>query len=141
MATRLTTHFTLEELTVTQQRGLDNTPTGQPLSNLLETARWLEGVRILLGAPIIVTSGYRSPAVNAAVGGTKNSQHMSGEAVDFICPGFGSPRQVIERIKGSNLPYDQLILEYDRWVHGSWKPVGFRRQVLVIDGNGTRSFA
>lgn len=138
---RLSPHFTLEELTFSQtaaRRGIDNTPTPEVLENLKRTALGLEGIRILLGVPIIVSSGYRSPALNAAVGGSKSSQHMTGEAADFTAPGFGSPRAVVDRMTDAHIEYDQCIVEFGRWVHVSFVKSNARRQALIIDENGTR---
>lgn len=134
MPTKLSPHFTLEEFTVSQKaarKGLNNTPSEDIVKVITNTANQLEVVRKLLGAPIIINSGYRSPEVNKAVGGARNSQHMTGEAVDFIAPGFGSVSSIIERIKSSGLVFDQLIDEYGSWVHISFsdKP---RKQVLVV---------
>ena len=140
---QLSPHFTLAELTVSQSAarlGIDNNPPPSVIKALERTALGLEGVRMLLGAPVLVSSGYRSPALNKAIGGAKNSQHMTGQAVDFICPGFGSPRQIVKTLVNSGMQFDQCILEFDRWVHLSFsdKP---RRQALIIDRTGTRDFA
>jgi len=134
MPTNLSPHFTLEEFTVSQtasRKGLDNTPSESVLKELTKTAMQMEAIRKLLGVPITINSGYRSPDVNKAVGGAKNSQHLTGQAVDFIAPGFGSVSKIIDTIKKSGLQYDQLIDEYGAWVHISFsdKP---RNQFLVI---------
>ncbi len=135
----LSEHFSLPELTFTQQRGLDNTPTPEVVTALRETAAILEQVRAFLGGkPITVTSGYRSLAVNSAVGGVSNSAHVLGRAADFICPSFGTPLEVCRAIAGSNIAFDQLIHEFGAWVHIAWAP-GPRRQVLTIDAGGTRA--
>ena len=136
----LTPHFTLAELTATQHRGIDNTPPLEVIQRLHQTALLLEQVRTRLGAPVIVSSGYRCPELNEAVGGRPNSQHLTGQAVDFICPGFGSPATVVSALVDSGIEYDQLICEYGRWVHISWAPQNRRREALVIDSSGTRPF-
>lgn len=139
----LSQHFTLAELTVSQaaaRLGLDNTPGPQTVQALHNTALGLELVRVLLGAPIIINSGYRAPLVNKAVGGAANSQHMTGQAADIICPGYGTPHEVVQAIVHSSIPFDQCILEFDAWCHVSFAPGG-RRQALVIDHDGTRAFA
>lgn len=136
----LSPHFYLDEFVNSQtgaRQGIDNNPTTSILLRLQRTALGMELVRNLLGAPIIISSGYRSPALNKAVGGAANSQHMTGEAVDFTCPGYGTPAQILEAIKGSAIPYDQVITEFSRWVHISFADKN-RRQTLVIDSNGTR---
>ncbi len=137
----LSPHFGLDELTHSQtaaRLGLDNDPGPQVLAALKRTALGLEAVRLRLGgAPILISSGYRSPAVNKAVGGSLASQHIRGEAVDFTAPRFGDPRQIVDALVGSDVPYDQLILEFGQWVHISFadRP---RRLALVIDRSGTR---
>jgi hypothetical protein len=138
---RLTPHFTLAEFTTSEtaaRLGLDNTPNEQQVEKIRRLAQVLEGVRIVLGgAPIIITSGYRSPDVNARVGGSTASQHMRGEAVDFIAPMFGNPMQVCVALRDSHVEYDQLVHEFGRWVHLSIadKP---RHMALTIDHLGTR---
>lgn len=130
MATYLTPHFSVEELSVTQQRGLDNRPPPPVIQRLRKTAEHLEAVRGLLGdRPITITSGYRSPAVNQAVGGALRSAHMKGWAVDFNCHRFGSPLEVCRAIAASDVAFDQLI-EEGSWVHLSVDPRR-RRQVLT----------
>lgn len=137
----LSPHFTLEELTVTQHREIDNEPPLTVLANLKRTALLLEQVRTRLGAPVIVTSGYRSPLLNSAVKGRRDSQHLTGCAADFISPRFGTPVTVASALKDcAEVDYDQLILENlggRSWVHVSWadRP---RRQALLIDKTGTR---
>lgn len=137
----LSPHFTLDELTTSQtaeRLGLDNTPDADALAALKRTCLGLEAVRVRLGgAPIIISSGYRSLEVNAAVGGSAASQHTRGEAADFISPGFGNPRAIVDALADSEVPYDQLILEFGRWVHISFshRP---RHHALVIDRTGTR---
>lgn len=118
--TPLSPHFQLSEFLVSQaaaRAGLSNEPTPRALANLKRLALLLEQVRTLLGdAPILVSSGYRSPAVNNLVGGSLTSAHMHGLAADFICPRHGSPRQVAQAIADSPLQFDQLIFE-GSWVH------------------------
>lgn len=138
----LSPHFSLAELTSSDtavRRGIDNSPSAEAMSALLRTATGLEGVRALLGVPVLVSSGYRSKALNELVGGQPASQHTKGEAADFTAPLFGSPEKIVARLVKSALAFDQLILEFDRWVHVSFtaKP---RRQALVIDRSGTRLF-
>lgn len=134
MTTKLSAHFALEELTVSAEgarRGLKNVPTGTALSTLTDTAARMEEVRAMLGnKPIIVLSGYRSPAVNAAVGGSKSSAHMTGHAVDFICPGFGTPAQVASHLAKNLKGFDQIIEEFGNWVHVGFGP-GQRAQLLT----------
>lgn len=130
---KLTEHFTLEELTHTSVRGVDNTPTTLIIDNLTYTANMMERIRsLLLNSPIIVTSGYRSIEVNKAIGGTPWSQHTRGQAVDFICPSYGTPF-VIAKYLESNMDFltiDQLIYE-GTWVHCSFKPFNYRKDCLT----------
>ena len=143
----LSPHFTLAEFVVSDtaaRRGIENDPPADLLHALKRTAQGMEAVRVRLEivklAPatrIIVTSGYRSPALNAAVGGQPSSQHTRGEAADFIAPRFGSPTEVAAALRDSVVDYDQLILEFGRWVHISFSQAP-RHQALVIDARGTR---
>lgn len=131
---RLSAHFSLAELTVSAEaarRGLANIPTGADLAQLKWTAEAMEVVRSILGdRPIIVLSGYRSPAVNKAVGGSPTSAHMTGHAVDFICPSFGTPAQVAAELARRLTGYDQIIEEFGGWVHIGFGP-GKRGQQLT----------
>lgn len=133
----LSKHFTLAELThsdMAARRGIDNTPTGHALENLKRLAATLEEIRQLLGVPVVVSSGYRSPSVNKAVGGSTVSAHCDGLAADFIAPGFGTPQEVARAIRDSGIKFDQLIFE-GTWVHVSVSPK-MRRQVLTAHFNG-----
>lgn len=118
--TQLSLHFSLEELTITNT-GLNNYPDEVALDRLRRAARQMEDVRTLLGYPIHVHSGYRSEAVNKAVGGVPTSDHRKGDAIDFSCPEFGSPLSVAKAIQASNIKYDQLSQE-GTWVHISFGP-------------------
>jgi zinc D-Ala-D-Ala carboxypeptidase len=134
--TQLTTHFSLEELTLSQtavRRGIDNTPSLEQVKNLKRVAAMLEDVRTLLGEkPVLISSGYRSPGVNAAVGGAKDSRHLLGLAADFTSPPFGPPKDICLKIAASDLPFDQLIYE-GTWVHIGLAPNGTppRKQLLT----------
>ena len=130
----LSPHFTLEEMTASQEaarREINNTPSLAIIENLRVMCEKLEAVREFLGRPMIVSSGYRCPELNAAIGGAPKSAHMTGFAVDFICPGFGSPVDVCRAIGKSGLQYDQVIHEYGRWTHLSFDPQQ-RREALTI---------
>ncbi len=141
MDTQLSPHFTLSEMTHSQtaaRRDIDNMPTDAALANMRDIlCPGLEQVRALLGKPILISSGYRSQRLNAAVGGSAKSQHMEGLAADFTCPGYGSPLAVVHAIQQSGIAFDQLLYEFDAWVHISFarRP---RAQVLTIDARGTR---
>lgn len=136
MPTQLTAHFALEELACTQHREFDNTPPPEVVGNLRLTAARLEQVRRALGERVIsVSSGYRSRALNRAVGGARTSAHLTGHAVDFNCYGFGDPLAVCRVLAASDIAFYQLI-EEGSWVHISFDP-RLRRQVLTRrDGGG-----
>ncbi|MBF8722712.1 D-Ala-D-Ala carboxypeptidase family metallohydrolase [Pseudomonas guariconensis] len=129
----ITPHFTLAEMTVSQiaaREGLDNKPGPQALANLDLLCQALEGVRALCRAPVLISSGFRSQAVNQRVGGARNSAHLSGLAADFTVVEI-EPREVVQRILASDLVFDQLILEYDSWVHLAVAVQAPRREVLT----------
>lgn len=140
----LSEHFTLEELTHTDHRTLDNTPNIDELANLKRLAQFLESVKTALGGkPIMVNSAFRSKAVNDAVGSKDTSQHRTGCAADIRVPGM-TPDEVVKAIIAAKLGHDQVIREFDRWTHVSIpnhtadKP---RYQALIIDKEGTRAYA
>lgn len=137
----LSTHFSLEELVATQHREIDNTPPAAIVETLRRTAQGLETVRTQLGVPLIISSGYRSPELNRAVGGQPSSQHQTGEAADFIAPAFGAPNTIVAALMDCTaVEYDQLILEElggRAWVHVSFSARP-RRQALIIDRTGVR---
>ena len=121
------------------RKGLDNTPNASEIANLVRTAGLLEQVRTLLNKPIIVNSAFRSKAVNDAVGSKDTSQHRLGCAADIRVPGM-TPKEVVEAIVKSNIPYDQVIREFDSWTHISVPntiSTAPRKQALIIDKNGT----
>jgi len=145
MTTMLTPHFSLEEMIASQtaaRMGLSNMPEGNAYDNVRLTAERMEKVRALLGEkPVLISSGYRSPEVNAATGGSKNSAHMSGLACDFTCPGFGDPHAVAKQLMehAGELQYDQIIWEYQSWVHIGWSEGSPRLMALTIDNSGTHT--
>ncbi len=143
MTTNLSDHFTLEEATLSQtasRLGIPNIPSQEILIAMRKTAKGMERIRALLGLPITISSWYRSPAVNHAVGGVPSSQHITGEAVDFICPAYGSCAEVCKKITQypELISFDQLILEHT-WVHVSFSAnplVPNRGQVLSLLSSG-----
>jgi len=136
----LTENFTLEELTHTSHRQFDNTPNDAEMANLVLLAEFLEKVKTLLdGKPIMVNSAFRSKQVNDSVGSKDTSQHRLGYAADIRVPGM-TPDAVVRALVASDLPYDQVIREFDAWTHVSISPSP-RRQALIIDRAGTRPFA
>lgn len=135
-AMKLSPHFTLEEAIFSEtatRLGIDNTPTARIVENLHFTAERMEEVRELLGGkPIRVSSWFRCQRLNDAILGSPTSQHRYGLAVDWTCAEFGTPREIVAHLAKSPLQFDQLILEFDRWVHISFVRNSPRRQVLAI---------
>lgn len=123
----LSPHFTLQELTasmVARTRGIDNTAPPEIVPRLVLVAQLLERIRAALGVPVIVSSGYRCLALNRAVGGVVDSDHMRGHAADFVAPAFGTPTVIARALapRADELQIGQLILEGVRgrqWVHVS----------------------
>lgn len=133
--TKLSEHFTLEELVrsdTASARGIDNTPDADVVGRLTRSALLLEQVGAALGGrPIDIYSGYRSPALNKAVGGSSTSAHCLGYAIDLHCASAGSPFDVCNAIVKAGIAFDQLIHEFGRWTHISFDP-RMRGQVLTI---------
>ena len=155
--TQLTPHFMLEELTHTDHRSLDNTPTENEkciingkevtvnaVANLPRLADFLEQVKALLGnKPIMINSAFRSEAVNNAVGSSNKSDHRRGCAADIRVPGM-TPDEVTKAIINSDLPYQQVIREFDRWTHVAITTNDSdipKKSKLIIDKSGTRAYA
>ena len=139
---RLTPHFTLDELTFSEtatRLGIDNTPSIEVRQNLEKLALGLENVRELLGHPIYISSGFRCIDLNNILKSKPTSAHVKGLAADFRCDGYGNTNNIVFAILNSDIPYDQVINEYDRWVHISFAENGKapRKQALIIDKNGT----
>lgn len=138
---QLSPHFTLEEMIASdtaRRKGWTNIPEDADAKNLLVLCTTLlEPVRELLGTPLKINSGYRSPQLNAAVGGVLNSAHMEGRAADFVTPQMDL-NVAFEKIAQSKMQWDQLIWEWNKvgsqWIHiaiprDGEKP---RRQVLKM---------
>ena len=119
------------------RNNIDNTPPEQIRENLRRTAMVMEDVRSALGSKsIYITSGYRCSKLNKAVGSKPTSAHVNGLACDFKCPSYGTPKEIIEALQCTNIPYDQLIMEFNSWVH-----IGLasnpRKQILTVNEHGT----
>lgn len=117
---KLSKYFELEEFLVSESAarlGIPNIPASGIHLRLERLAETMDEVRELLGHPIIITSGYRSEALNRAVGGVHTSDHIKGLAADFICPRFGPPAVVCAAIQDSGIQFRQLINEFNRWSH------------------------
>jgi len=127
----LLTHFTASE--TAERSAIDNSPPPDVLANLARLAAGLEEVQALLGAPINISSGYRCPGLNRAVGGSATSQHVLGMAADFTCEAFGTPIAIAAAIQASDIAFDQCILEFNRWVHISFSPSPRGRVLSIYD--------
>lgn len=144
MSDQLTASFTLAEFVSSDtaiRKGLDNTPTPEARAAIRTcTAPGMQRIRDLLGVPVFITSGYRSQAVNQAVGGVATSQHTTGNACDFKAPAFGSPLEIARKLAANKaaIGFDQLIQEGD-WVHVSFVPSGARGQVLTAYFRGGKA--
>ena len=140
---KLTSNFSLEELSFTEHREFDNTPPPEVIPNLKRVAMVLEQVRALVNnKPVVVNSAFRCLNVNRAVGSSDGSQHRLGCAADIRVPGM-EPEMVLQAIKAANIQYDQLILEFNAWVHLSVPSIegnAPRKMVLIIDKQGTRAY-
>lgn len=138
----LTRDFMLSEFLASEtalRRGIDNAPNDAALRNIEQhLAPGMQRIRDLLGFPIIIASGFRSPALNAAIGGSTKSQHMQGLAADFTCPRWGSPNAICKRLVDSadRIDFDQIIAE-GGWVHVSFAPKP-RRSILTAHFEGGR---
>jgi zinc D-Ala-D-Ala carboxypeptidase len=121
MPKMLSKNFSLDEFIFSQtasRKNIDNTPDAATLINLKRLADTLEIVRSALGdTPIIISSGYRSKALNKAVGGARYSAHIAGLAVDFTAPGYGTVLATAKAVAKSGIAFDQVIFEYGKWVH------------------------
>lgn len=141
MNTNVTMHFTIEELYASnkaKELGIDNKPSIQKMIHLVYLAAFvLEPLRVAMGMPIRISSGYRCDALNKAVGGVYNSQHLKGQAADICIDGdMTKGRKMFNYIR-DNLPFDQLIWEHNKagiyWIHVSFVFPDFgknRKQVI-----------
>jgi len=143
---KLSTNFTLEELTISQtalRNNIDNTPNEEEIENLKRLCiNILQPLRDDFELPLVVSSGFRSKELSSLVGSKITSQHCSGCAADFIIPGVDN-KKVFKHIV-ENLPMDQAILEYyteenGGWIHVSYVPNG-RGQALVKDKEGYKTW-
>jgi len=138
---QLSEHFNLKEFTKSEtaiRKRIDNTPNAQHAQNLKNVCeKILEPVRNHFGKPVRINSGYRGPALNAAVGGSGKSQHCNGEAVDFEIDGLPNPD--LAKWVAENCEFDQIILEFydpkegpnSGWVHASYSAGKNRKQKLT----------
>lgn len=110
------------------RNNINNMPDINSLDCMLDLIVYcLQPIRDKIGKPMLVSSGYRCGEVNKLVGGVSTSQHCKGQACDFTISGM-SPSQIIDKIKSYGIEYDQLINEYDQWVHISFVKGKNRKQ-------------
>lgn len=134
---QLTEHFTLSEFVRSEtaaHKHIDNTPSPEVVENLRALCRHvLEPARVAFGAPVYITSGYRCPALNKAVGGKLTSQHQYGEAADLQVQGVRNLKRLYKVIKDHGI-FDQLLYETNKagakWIHVSYTSYGNRRQAI-----------
>jgi uncharacterized protein YcbK (DUF882 family) len=138
---KLSDHFTIGELTKTSAKGIDNTPSHAAVLNLKNLCEnWLEPLREKSGGPILINSGFRSEAVNRAIGGVKGSNHLTGCAVDIRVTGLEQAIRyaaiLLDIADGSKRDYDELLIERSPkggyWVHFAVRPKENRRKVRFI---------
>ena len=131
---QLSEHFELAEFLVSEtasRRGIANEPTPEVIENLRRLCQLvLEPMRAHLKLPVVITSGYRSPALNRAIGGSPTSHHMQGRAADLIVPGM-TPLVVCQAAHSLRLPCVQIIHEFGRWAHLSVAISNERTQLLT----------
>ena len=144
---KLSENFTYEELTRSDtavRLGVENTPNEFEIENLKRLAGLLQEVKKAVGdKAVMINSAYRSKPVNDAVGSKDTSQHRLGCAADLRVPGM-KPREVVEACIAAQVPFDQIILEFDSWTHISvpnTPEMQVRGQKLIIDKQGTRAFS
>lgn len=146
---KLTAHFTLEEFTASEtaaRRGIDNTLPPALQQTAVDTCEMMERIRTQLARlagreiPIVVTSGYRSAALNVAIGSGPGSDHPRAMAVDFKAPAFGTPFEVATALAPlvSEIGIGQLIHEFGSWVHVSTRrPAKEVNRIITISARGT----
>ena len=135
---QLSEHFELAEFLVSEtaaRRGIANDPTPEIIDNLRRLCQSvLQPLRVKLARPVVITSGYRSLALNRAVGGSPTSHHMQGRAADLIVPGM-TPLSVCQAAHSLRLPCLQIIHEFGRWTHLSVAISNERTQLLTAKLN------
>ena len=144
---KLSENFTYEELNRSDtavRLGVENIPNDAEIENLKRLAALLQEVKKAVGGkPVMINSAFRSKPVNDAVGSKDTSQHRLGCAADLRVAGM-KPREVVEACIAANVPFDQIILEFDSWTHISvpnTPEMQPRVQKLIIDKQGTRAFS
>ena len=137
---KLSKNFSLNEFISSEtalRRGIDNTPSAEVLANLKALCEnIMQPLRDWYGKPINITSGYRSPALNRAIKGAANSDHMRGQAVDFTLPKEDYPK-VFDWLR-NNVQFTQIIDEFGfSWIHISYDAKNLKKQALkAVKQNG-----
>jgi len=130
---KLSEGFNLDEFTISQvaeRHGYNNEPNEKEIDNLTNLcSNVLQPLREIIHVPIVITSGFRSFDVNTIVGGASNSQHLEGKAADFIVPSMILAD--VFNIVQNQLPFDQLIYEFGKWIHVSWNGQKNRHQAMI----------
>ena len=138
----LSEHFKLGEMTKSSSHPeVYNIPSHEAIANLKRVCGWLEVLRKRYGGPIIINSGYRSPQLNRKIGGVKNSNHLTGCAVDIRVTGMEQAKQYAEILRDyadeSHQDFDELLIEKNRygviWLHFAVRPRENRRRILYIN--------
>ena len=130
-------NFTMSELLhsdIAEKYNISNIPDKQSLDNMLTLIiECIQPIRNYINKPMIISSGYRSPRLNGhpLINGAQNSQHVTGQAVDFTIKGM-TPKQIIEKIKASGVEVDQCVNERNCWVHLSYNKGKNRKQYFEI---------
>ena len=139
---KLSEHFKLGEFTKSSSHPeVYNIPSHEAIANLKRICTWLEVLRKRYGKPIIINSGYRSPQLNRKIGGVKNSNHLTGCAVDIRVTGMEQAKQYAEILREyadeSHQDFDELLIEKNRygaiWLHFAVRAKGNRRKVAQIN--------
>ena len=145
----MTPHFTLAEFCASDlaaRRGIDNTLPATLRPDAEQTLEMMERIRGFLSnlarrdVPIVLSSGYRCPALNLAVGSSSTSDHPRASAADWTAPAFGTPAEICRALAPhvSTLGIGQLIHEFGRWVHTSWRlPMRLENRIITITVAGT----
>jgi hypothetical protein len=148
---QISKHLSLAEVSrseTAKRKGIDNTPSGEHLENFKKLAENVfEPIREHFGVPIHISSGYRSKALNTAIGGSLTSQHCQGEAIDIDMDGTSITNAQIFNFIKDNLNFDQMIWEFGTdknpdWVHVSYESTGKQRKQILkaVKAGGKTSY-
>ena len=138
---KLSEHFTLGEMTVSNHKEVYNIPSHEAIANLANLSKWLEVLRERAGTPIIINSGYRSPQLNRKIGGAANSNHLTGCAADIRTSGMEQAicyaAILINYAKESQQDFDEMLIERNRygaiWLHFAVRPRDNRHKVNFLN--------